>query len=48
MRLAPLPQRPEEAAPPLAYSLAPGLVSVLDGFVDPDFDLVAPRGPGEL
>lgn len=43
VRLLPAKQRPEDRAPPLLYAAETSLVSVLDGYVDPDLDFDGPR-----
>jgi hypothetical protein len=43
IRMKPAPQRAEDFAPPLLYVAETNLVSILDGFVDPDIDFTAPR-----
>lgn len=43
IRLAPAPKRPDDQGPPLLYVPSTNLVSVLDGYVDPDPDFNAVR-----
>ena len=43
IRLAQAPKREEDAGPPLLYVAETGLVSVLDGYLEPDADFNAPR-----
>jgi hypothetical protein len=43
VRLTPAPRREGDAADPLLYVAEAGLVSVLDGFVDPDLEFAEPR-----
>jgi hypothetical protein len=43
IRLAPAPKRSDDSGPPLLYLPSTGLVSVLDGFIDPDPDFNAVR-----
>ena len=48
VRLRPADARPEDRGPPLLYSAEAGLVSVLDGYVDPDLDFDGPRAFAEI
>ena len=43
VRLVAAPRQAEDAAPPLLYVASTNLVSVLDGYVDPDADYNGPR-----
>jgi hypothetical protein len=43
VRLVAAPRQAEDAGPPLLYVASTNLVSVLDGYVDPDADYNGPR-----
>ncbi len=43
IRLSPMQKAEEERAPPHMYTVAANLVSILDGYVDPDPDFDGPR-----